>query len=52
MEGKENYLGLIAHTYSPTTCEAEARGLLQVQGQPVLHRMFQVNEEYKRTYVE
>lgn len=32
------HLGTVVHTFNPNTSEAEAEGLLQVPGQPNLHR--------------
>jgi hypothetical protein len=44
----ENFGGVIAHSFNPSTREAEAkRSLFWVQGQPGLHSQFQGSQVYK-----
>jgi hypothetical protein len=39
-------LGVVAHTFNPSTWKAEAGGSLGVSDQPCLYREFQVIQEY------
>lgn len=43
---RQNELGMVANACKPTTWEAEAEGLQQVQGQPELHGQFQESLSY------
>lgn len=41
---------MVAHTYNPSTKQAEERGLPRVQGQPGLHGEFNLTM-YKKHYL-
>ena len=43
---KKKNLGVMAHTFNPSTREAEAGRVLSIQGQPGLQREFQDSQSY------